>query len=254
MRLAAWGIVIAICAASLMLAGEVISARGESTWSQDPQSTIAGYQLGLRLDPLNAEYHRKLGMANLALARRSNESSLADHARIEIQKAVRLEAGNAKNYYQLGKVEQFLARSGGDIGAYEAALRWNPNAVEVMLALARAYEDSGRHADAVKMWRRMTEVEDSPYERIRAVPELVAPEYIFAHQALGFEYERNGDKAAAVREYNRALDRVARYQDSVKAMREILEANGRRDLQMEQSVEDARLDLNHRLKALVASG
>jgi len=253
MRLAACGIVIIICSTSLMLAGEVISARGESAWSQDPQTTIAGYRLSLKLDPLNAEYRRKPAMAYLALARQSDDSSLADRARIEILKAVRLEPGNAKNFYQLGRVSSLCSQPDKAISAYQAALRCNPNAVEVMLALARAYEDSSRHAEAVRIWQRMVEVEDSPYERIRAVPELVAPEYVFARQALGREYERNGDKAAAVREYNRALDRIARYQDSVKAMKEILEANGRRDLRMEQSVEDVRLDLNHRLRALAVS-
>ncbi|MCX6374576.1 MAG: O-antigen ligase family protein, partial [Armatimonadetes bacterium] len=244
---------IVICATSLMLAGEVISTRGEFVWSHDPQSTIADYRLALKLDPLNAEHHRHLASAYRALARQCGDESLIKNGQRELAAAIRLEPGNAKTYYQLGRLDEFYPNYENSIRAYRAALERNPNAPEVMLALARTYEVAGRHEEAVGVWKRRIALEDAPYERMRAVPELVAPEYIFAHQALGHEYERSGDRTAAVQEYNPALDRIARYQDSVKAMREILEANGRRDLQMEQSVEDVRLDLNHRLKALTAS-
>jgi O-antigen ligase/cytochrome c-type biogenesis protein CcmH/NrfG len=245
--------VIAISLAGVVLAAEVVADRGDAMWNRNPESTIADYRLALKLDPLNAECHRHLASAYRALARQSADESLIKNARRELSAAIRLEPGNAKTYYQLGRFDEFYPNNENSIRAYRAALERNPNAPEVMLALARAYEVAGRHEEAVGVWERMIALEDSPYERIRAVPELVAPEYIFAHQALGREYERNGDKAAAVREYNRALDRIVRYQDSVKAMREILEANERRDLQMEQSVEDVRLDLNHRLSALTAS-
>lgn len=253
MRVVACGIVVVICSTLLMLAGEVISTRGDAMWNRNPESTIADYRLALKLDPLNAECRRHLASAYRALARQSGDESLIKNAQRELAAAIRLEPGNAKTYYQLGRLDEFYPNYENSIRAYRAALERNPNAPEVMLALARTYEVAGRREEAVGVWKRMIALEDAPYEKIRAVPELVAPEYIFAHQALGRDYERNGDRSAAVREYNRALDRIARYQDSVKAMKEILEANGRRDLEMEQSVEDVRLDLNHRLNALTAS-
>lgn len=233
-----------------MLSGENTAESGELLWCQNPVATIDAYKQAMKLDPLNADYHRKLGMAYLAIAEQTSQQQYWEDAVQELEKAISLEPGNPKNHYQLGKVYDSYGVGGSTIKAYRAALEWNPNAVEAMVPLARAYDYTGQHPESVKVWKRMVEVENSPYEQIKAVPELVTPEYVFAHAELGHEDERQGDKAGAVREYRSALDRIARYEVSQKGMKDILDANNRRDPRMEQAVHAVRLDVEGRLKSL----
>jgi len=223
-----------------MLAGEMFIARGNSLWRHDPESAIRCYRQAAKLDPLSAEFHQRIGGAYLSLAKGSGDEALANGAELELKTAIRLEPGSAKSYYQLGKVYEFYPKNEDAIAAFSRALDRSPNAPEVMYALANRYVKSDRAEEALAVWKRMVALEDSPFERVKAAPELVQPEYIFAHIALGQDRERRGDRSGAEREYRRALDRAERYQESVKAMREILEVNNRRDVEMEDLVEKAR--------------
>ena len=50
--------------------------------------------------------------------------------------------------------------------------------------------------------------------------------------------------------YERALDRIQRYQDSRKSMGAVLDASGRRDIGMESQVEELRQTLSRRVESL----
>ncbi len=225
------------------LAGESAAVLAEKAGPQNPESAARWYGVAAKLDPLNAEYHRKLGGYLMY--------SLPDDATAEIRKAIGLEPGNAKNHYQLARVLEVYRDADGAIGAYKQALECNPNAVEVMLALARVYERTGQRPEALRVWRRMVEVENSPYERVRAVPEYVTPEYAFAHLALGQEAERIGDATRAVREFTLARVRADRYLESAKAMKQVLELGGRRDESMEKDVALVKLEAMQGLDRLL---
>lgn len=225
---------------ALMLAAELFAAWGNVMWAHDPENAILRYKVAARLDPLNAEFRRRLGRAYLTLARETGDSVYADRAGRELRKAISLEPLSAKNYYQLGRLYEFYPKNADAISSFKAALERDPNAPEVMHALANRYEADGQSAEALTVWRRMVALEDTPSERVRAVPEMVEPEFVFAHYALAMDLERRGDKSAAGKEYELALDRIKCYQESVRAMRQVLEANNRRDVEMENRVEAIR--------------
>jgi len=239
-----------ILGALVMSAGELCAVRGNALWELDPDGAVTSYRQAAKLDPLNAGYHRRLAGAYLTLASESADASYAKHAEEELHAAIRLEPAYAKNYYQLGRVYGYFGRDEAAIQAYETALERDPNALVVMLALARGYEEAGRANEATRVWKRMVRVEESPYGTVRAMPELVEPEYIFAHAALGRRLGSRGDIAGARKEYERALERVRRYEVSMNALRPVLEAGGRHDPEMEEQVREIRDDLLLRIEAL----
>ena len=242
--------VIAAVVLASMLAAQMYFERGTLAWSEGPDETLRLYETGIKLNPENADYHRFMAQAYLAYARKTGEDSYFERAESEMLMAIRLEPYTAKNYYQLGRLYEFRHRNDQAVRAFEASIERHPNAPELLMALAGSYEVAGREKDALATWRKMVEVENSPYEKVRAIPEMVEPEYIFAHKALGEELERRGDKAGAVKEYNLALVRINRYLESVRQLSGVLDASGFRDEKMELSVEEAKYDLASRVEAL----
>ena len=234
-----------------MLAAELSAARGTAVWAKEPESAIRLYRVASKLDPLNAEFHQRLASAYLSIAQASGDPTFADSAKGELKQAIRLEPMSGKSYYRLGRVYEFYPKNKEAVAAFSRALDRSPNAVEVMYALANRYEADGQSAEALNVWRSMVALEDTPFEQVRAVPEMVQPEYIFAHIELGRDMEQQGDKARAEKEYKLALDRIERYQECVEAMREVLEVSGRRDPQMERRVEEARLEVIESLNGLL---
>lgn len=75
----------------------------------------------------------------------------ADRSDLEsLQRAVRLQPGNADNYYRLGRYYSLIEQSPQQASqAYLAAIRLNPNSARYWLELAGAYQWMGR-ADAQK--------------------------------------------------------------------------------------------------------
>jgi len=245
---------LALVGVLAMLGGELCFGQGDRRLkSQDTKGAEVSYKRATSLDPLNARYHRRLCQLYLALASGSGDSSYGQQAEREIRTAIRLEPTDAKNYYHLARVYDYHPRAEDAIRAFQAAIQRDPNALELLLALARRYEEDGRAKDALGVWKRMVALENSPYGRIRATPEFAEPEYVFAHEGLGRSFEQQGDVQSARKEYIKALERVARYQESMKAVGAILEAVGRRDSEMEEQVEELRSDLIQRLKALEAA-
>jgi O-antigen ligase/tetratricopeptide (TPR) repeat protein len=237
-----------------MLAAEIYFERGTAAWSESPEDTLRLYQTGIMLNPLSAEHHRRMAQAYLAYAGGTGDDSYFERAKSEMLTAIRLEPYTAKNYYQLGRLYEFRHRNDQAVRAFEASIERHPNAPELLMALARSYEVAGREKDALATWRKMVKVENSPYEKVRAIPEMVEPEYIFAHKALGEEFECKGDKAGAVKEYKLALVRINRYLESVRQLSGVLDASGFRDEKMELSVEEAKYDLAGRVEALKVTG
>lgn len=238
----------AVAWVGLSLAGEVCSAWGNIVRSEEPEQAMTCYSTAVSLDPFNAEHHRRLASWQLVFAKALEERSHAEMAIAHLKQATQLEPVNAKNFYRLARAYESLGSDKEARAAFQKALDRSPNAPEIMLALARCLERSGQREEALEIWERMVRVEESPYGQIRAVPELVEPEYIFAHAALAYDFEKIGETAAAETHYRRALDRAGRYLESMEAMKDILEAGGRRDLRTEREVEELREELIRRLE------
>jgi tetratricopeptide (TPR) repeat protein len=189
-------------------------------------------------------------MLYAAVYRGTSDQSFLRKAEDESRAAVRMEPLSTKNHYQLARLYELASEPGDAASEYQVALRCSPNEPKTLLLLARCYELLGRDKDALDLYSRMVRLEQGPYGTIRAVPELVEPEYVFAHAAIGRAMEKKGGRRSALREYNQAMDRIKRYQESVEGWGTALEMGIGRDTEMEQQVDELRSELSERISAL----
>lgn len=219
-------------------------------YSQDIDSGIDSCKAATALDPLDPESHRLLGGIYTAKAVPSDDRTMFDKAEHEFQEAIRLEPTSGRNYYRLGREEQLANKDLESIQAFQNALKVDRQSPQTMLALAQEYDKMEQFDKALELYRRMTVVEKSPYETTPALPGMVAPEYVFAHEALGRDYESKGDIGSALREYHSALDRIDRFQQSMDSMGQMLAIMGRRNADMENKVAELKATLTEHVAQL----
>jgi putative inorganic carbon (HCO3(-)) transporter len=153
------------------------------------------YQEALRYAPGSGEYHRRLGIA------------VGPPQGIqELEKAIALEPTNAVNYWVLGRMYEITGPWDEAAADYQRALQLNPNYLAAYRTLADLEARRKRVTTALSLYRRMVQIENSPYERYKALEQRVEPEYAYAHYALGRAALENGDTTAARTELERALD------------------------------------------------
>lgn len=227
----------------MLLMGELWNQSARSqVLAGNAESAISYYKNAQRYEPLNAEYHRRLG--NLyAMLIKNPFDRMMDSVIDEHQTAAHLAPHSAKGYYQLAKVYEKADRGTDAVAMYKKSLEYDPQSPQTLLMLARQYQLTEKATDALEIYRQMVAVENSPYETVRAVPELVEPSYIFAHKVLGDDFAARNEPSKASDEYRRALDRITAYQASMKGLGEILEAGGSRNTDMEAQVEAVRLEM-----------
>ncbi|GEM_PF-3598143 len=246
---------IVVCLLSVLISQGYYTGAWALLGSGDRESAVRAFRLATTFDPLNADLHRKLGGVLRLYSEQSDDDAYAEacarEAERELMRAAELEPTAPKTHYQLGKLyANCLADYEKAVKAYHDALSRDPHAVQVYTALAETYGLMGRHSDVLRAYRRVAEMEDSVYERVRAIPELVEPSYIFAHEALGRDAESRGENVRAREHYRRALDRIARYRDSVEKMGPVMEQMGTRDAALEERVESLRAQIESRLSDL----
>lgn len=243
----------------VMLIGVLMLTQGESALSSgislasqgDGEGSMDSLRSSLGFDRFNPETHRRIAAVLVSKYRGTGDESALDEAVREYGEASRLEPAGTKTHYQLGRAYDFAGMYAEAEKAYSSAVDRDPKSPQNLLALARCYEKLGRRADALKIYQRMVEVEESPYETVRAVPELIEPTYIFAHAAIGRDLESRGDLPAARTQYKRSLDRIHLYQQNMRAMGRILEMGVGRNTELEQQVDELRTDLEKRMASPV---
>ena len=111
---------------------------------------VAEFRQAIALKPNFADAHANLGVALRQLGQLSE-------ARAALEQAVRLAPRNAKIPTRSGRNHAF--RSGGPASEEHGTVGWrtaarfpSSNRIELHFALAKAYEDVGRHAEAFRQW------------------------------------------------------------------------------------------------------
>lgn len=219
-RMAAVAVAGIMLLASLLLLGSASKlASGEGALADsDAYTAVEDIKRSATLNPFDPEPHRMLGKIYAVTDAASPAQGSESRAVAEMKKAVQLEPSNAKSYYQLAKIYEGEARPRDAVRAYEMGLRFEPHSPQVLLALALAYESAGMNPEALGIWRRLAAQEETPYEEVKAIPEIVAPEYIFAQAGLAREAERLRDRESARLHYRKALSRIERYEASMHGM------------------------------------
>jgi tetratricopeptide (TPR) repeat protein len=167
------------------------------------------YSMARRFDPTNADYLMDAGELYYALGRRETALEL-------MTRAVRLKP-SPRNLYRLGlyyERENDRARARAQ---FEAALERDPHSLPALLKLAQYAQpdpDEPRLSDeAREYYERVVEIQNSPYGRIRAVPEIVETAYGFAHLALARHYRARGETVKAQGHYEQALQVFRNYRE-----------------------------------------
>jgi len=83
-----------------------------------------------------------------------------------------------------------------------------------MLRLAECYTAVGNAAQAELVYRRLLAQEDSPYERIKGVPEMVDTSYAVVHIHFADEYRAHNDFTRASAQYRVAIARLERWRSN----------------------------------------
>lgn len=200
-----------IALAITMLLGTLLSTFGLGEWyaNQGRYETLVShvpqaaelYSLARRFDPNNPDYLMDSGELYYALGRRETAFEL-------MQRAVRLKPA-PRNLYRLGlyyEREGDLQRARAQ---FQAALERDPNSLPVLIKLAQLAQpnpDDPRLTDEARAYyERIVAIQNSPYGRIRAIPEIVETAFGFAHLALARHYRALGNLQQAQTHYEQAL-------------------------------------------------
>jgi len=156
-----------------------------------------------------------------------------------LQSAVRVEGANAlKRAAELEPTDfQWRAALGryyetnGElreaIAYYRQALDRFPESTRVLRQAAEAYEKLGDTAGAIRLYRRMVEIEHSPSQQYRALESVVDTEYAYAHYHLGRLAEKQARLKGAAHEFQETLRVIGDYQFRGRKTDEMFVAVGR---------------------------
>jgi len=206
-------LVVALTLATALAAfglGEWYANQGryETLVSHVPQAAEF-YSLARRFDANNPDYLMDAGELYYALGRRETAFEL-------MARSVRLKP-SPRNLYRLGMYYEREDDMAQARAQYEAALERDPHSLPALLKLARLAQpdpDNPVLTDAAKRYyERVIEIQNSPYGRIRAVPELVETAYGFAHLALARHYRALKDLVKAQGHYEQALQVFRNYRE-----------------------------------------
>ncbi len=164
---------------------------------------LDAYALSALFDPLDPEPHLQRALLFDSVEKPAE-------AKMELEEALkRMPTG--KTYYRLAQHEGRTGNAAGQIAAYEETLKREPSNVQTLRALGDAQRAAGKLSEAKLTYTTLTELENSPYGTVRAMPELVEMEFAFAHLSLGELASDAGDKPAALAEYPKAASLFRTY-------------------------------------------
>ena len=179
-------------------------ARYKALIQQVPQSAEL-YGLARSFDSTNPDYLMESGELYYALGRRETGLEM-------LERAVRMKP-SARNWYRLGLYYEREGDRDKARQAFQEALQRDPHSLPALLKLAQ-YAGGGSerlNEEALRYYQRVVEIEESPYGRVLAVPQIVETAYGFAHLALAQHYRAMGDTTRARQHYERALVVFQRY-------------------------------------------
>jgi O-antigen ligase/tetratricopeptide (TPR) repeat protein len=192
--------------------GDLVAPDSKIQSSMSSAEMLRRYRLASMLSPLNPEYHREA--AKYLAAEGNTREALR-----ELKTAIRLASTDASNYYTMGLVSQYTGRTEQAVEYYEKSLRYNPKSTGTLLKLAEARLMLGDTHGAEEVFNRMIWLEESEYEKIKGVPELVDTNFVYAHVYFADKYLTQKRYARAITELTEAIDRLERWRSNKEALK-----------------------------------
>ena len=166
-------------------------------------AALEGYRSAARWDFLNAEYRLKLAGIQAA----SGDVNGAEKSFLIAEGLLR----SGKPRYQAAQFMKRQGRMDNAVVLHERAREFEPNNLQNLVSLAEAYAELDRAADAERVYERLVQLYESPFGRIRAVPELIEYEFGEAHRALGEMARMRGENVKAETHLRKALEILGEY-------------------------------------------
>ena len=159
----------------------------------------------------------------LQLALYQQASGQSDAALASLNRAVKI-APVGKTYYRLAQFYSRTNRPMEAVDAYEQAQSREPRNVQNLRALGDTLLRTGQNAKAATVYGLIADMETSDFGKIRAIPEMIEPDFVYAHLGLAQMDGAAQKWAEADAEYEKALallrtywrDRKNGYYDSLR--------------------------------------
>lgn len=200
----ALALAVTILSVSLLLGGIYAKSGRQALQRHDLRSAVDAYKIATKFVPIAAEYHLELGRIQAA-GMENLEPALES-----LRRAGKLEPTRARYPYVTGMVLASRGQHEEALTELQRATDLDPRSPMPQLALGDIYEELGRRQEALEVYRRMVRVEESIYERLRGVPELVEPAYAFARHRLATDAEQKEQFDDAIRHLEAAVERLER--------------------------------------------
>jgi len=160
------------------------------------------FEAAVKVSPWNPVFHRAYAL---------NGASSSEDALDAASRAVSLAPKDGANYFCRGLIYLTRREPEKAIPELEKSLELNPHSTQVMKMLSDIYQQMGNETATEAVLNKMLAQEDSPYETIKGIPELVDTNYSFAHAYFGRKLLAQGKYAEAVESFKQAADRLERW-------------------------------------------
>lgn len=115
------------------------------------------------------------------------------------------------------------------------ALKYHPKSTSTMLVLSNIYKEQGNTVKEEVYLNKILELENTPYEQVKGVPEIVDTSYAYAHFYFGEKYLNEKEYAKAIAEFEASAKRLEKWR-SYESFLEVERASGRLSADKEKSI------------------
>lgn len=208
----------------------------ESLRSGDLIGGVDYLRSAVAYDPLCGEYRMRLGQT-LAYTSGDDEAQWKEGV-ASLDKAIELEPTRARNMIALGRILSAKGDDNGAVRMFGKALMADPHATPAMVAMAEIMKQlEETRLEAELMYERLIKQEESPVERLRGMPEVINPDYVWAHFYFGTKYLSEKEWDEAVKHFSAVIKRLE-LRKSFTVQRQAAEASGMVDSEEESALDD----------------
>ncbi len=134
-----------------------------------PSSRLYWLELASNADPLNARHRIDRAILLEAWAKATGDEFRLKQALQLCNEAIRLQPTRSGNYKVKARILSELGKIREAERVLRTALKFNRTDTEAILKLGELLEEQGRGIEAVKFYRRLIELEKSPYGRYKPI-------------------------------------------------------------------------------------
>ncbi len=210
------------------LADKAVSLGGTAYMSGQYPTALRLYEQATRYDPGSASAWEWYGLLKAVLAMHEQRQDVREWAieggKEAMARAMELEPTSFRAPRSLGQFYDLVGDSENAVKYYLEALERFPKNTKTLRKLASVYQRQGEEGKARGIYDRMLAIEDSPYNRYRALASVdVDTEYAYAHYELGRlavrdheRGERSDGLEHALSEFGEALGVIQEYFEKAK--------------------------------------